>query len=110
MALTIDRTVAKPTVFGNRKVVFVKITGDSSYATPGYSLTAADVGLKKIDFLSSETGAADAGTTGVVTKYDYTNSKLQYFWGNAGSASVLPEVTDSTNLSTYVTRHLVIGR
>lgn len=110
MALTVDRTVSKQTVFGNRKVVFAKVTFDSSYPTGGESLVPSDLGLKSIDFISDQTAAADAGTTAIVTKYDYTNQKLQAFWGNAGTASVLPEVTGTTDLQTYISRHVVIGR
>ncbi len=47
-------------------------------------------------------------------RYDYTNKKLQAFWaratdGNAQSATVFPEVTDTTDVATQICRVTAIG-
>lgn len=110
MALSLSLVSGASTVVSNKKMKVYDVTFDSSYATAGESLTAADVKLKKIEQLIVHgPAAAAAGTDAVFPKYDYTNSKLQAFWGNAGTASVAPEVTSTTDLSTYICRITVIG-
>ena len=109
MALTLTKISAYTS--GNKRHRVYDVTFDSSYPTGGESLTAADVNLRKIE-QPSVPGPATAtrgGTTGVLATYDYTNSKLQAFWGNAGTASVLPEVTDTTNVATQICRITAIG-
>lgn len=107
MALTVS--VVKRNVSGNARNVIATITFDASYLTGGESLTAADLGLTTITHLSSETAAAAAGTTAVVTKYDYTNAKLQAFWTGGVVSTALAQVTSTTDLSAYVCRVRVTG-
>lgn len=109
MALTIAKVTGADTVLGNQKLKVRDITFDSSYATGGESLTAANVGLRKIYAVFGSVGTVSDGSTGIVVKYDYTNSKLVALWGNAGTASVLPEVTSTTDLSTYSVRLVFVG-
>lgn len=100
MALTLSKVDAW--VEGNKRVRVYDVTFDSSYVTAGESLTAADIGLKKITEANIHGPfKTSSGTTGVFPTYDYTNSKLICFWGNAGTASVAPEVTSTTDLSTF---------
>lgn len=109
MALTLTKISAYTS--GNKRHRVYDVTFDSSYPTGGESLTAADVNLRKIEQLivHGPATATRGGTTGVLATYDYTNSKLQAFWGNAGTASVLPEVTDTTNVATQICRITAIG-
>ena len=116
MALTLTAVANGAYVIGNKKARTYDVTFDSSYATGGESLTAANVGLKKIvQVLGTGTFTAGyGGTTGVQVAYDYTNSKLQAFWsrandGNAQNATVAPEVTSTTDLSTQKGRLTFIG-
>lgn len=111
MALSLSKVAGASYVVSNKKCKVYDVTFDSSYPTGGESLTASDVGLKKIEQLivHGPATATVGGTTGVLATYDYTNAKLQAFWGNAGTASVLPEVTDTTTLATQVCRVTVVG-
>jgi hypothetical protein len=109
MALTLTKIAAFTS--GNKRHRVYDVTFDSSYPTGGESLTASDVNLRKIEQLivHGPATATRGGTTGVLATYDYTNSKLQAFWGNAGTASVLPEVTDTTDIATQICRITAIG-
>lgn len=111
MALTLTAVANGAYVVGNKKFRTYDVTFDSSYPTGGESLTPANVGLKKIVQVIGDGTftATEGGTTGVQVSYDYTNKKLQAFWGNAGTASVAPEVTGTTNLATQVGRLTFIG-
>lgn len=109
MALTLTKIAAFTS--GNKRHRVYDVTFDSSYPTGGESLTASDVNLRKIEQLivHGPATATRGGTTGVLATYDYTNAKLQAFWGNAGTASVLPEVTDTTDIATQICRITAIG-
>lgn len=111
MALTLSKVANGSFTVGNKKVRTYDVTFDSSYATGGESLVASDVGLRKIIAVTGDGTftATEGGTTGVQVAYDYTNSKLQAFWGNAGTASVAPEVTSTTDISTQTGRLVFIG-
>jgi hypothetical protein len=104
MALT--NSVVFRTTFGNKKVVVVDTTFDSSYVTGGESLTAADLGLTKIQYVA--TGVAD---TNYVTRYDYTNSKLLAYDSDYSTSTdgPLQQVANATDLSTADVRLLVVG-
>lgn len=88
-------------VVGNRRVVEFNVTGDSSYATGGESLTAADVNLLMPEY-AGQLAATDSDkvllyvsesdSTGRYTSLDKTNDKIM-FWA-AGA-----EVAGATNLS-----------
>lgn len=110
MALTIAKVTGADYVAGNKKVRVRTVTFDSSYPTAGESLTAPDVGLKAIQqFIPHGTFRNADGTAAIEVSYDYTNSKLIAHWGNAGVASVLPEVTNTTDISAYSGRVTIVG-
>jgi hypothetical protein len=101
MALTLSR-VAPSYVVGNRRQVDVDVTFDSSNPDDGESLTPADVGLKRIEAAVIHGLFLDAGNdAGILGHYDISEQKLVPIWGNAGTASVLPEVTAATDISAY---------
>ena len=116
MALTLTKISGASFTISNKKLRVYDVTFDSSYPTGGESLTAADVGLKKIEQLivHGPATATRGGTAAVFPSYDYTNSKLQAFWsratdGNAQNATTSPEVTDTTDISTQICRITVVG-
>lgn len=86
------RTVAKA-----ERMVVTTVTFDASYATGGESLTPADLGLNRIDWLSATTD----GSFAVV--WDKANNKLKAYT-NAGA-----EVTNATSLATLAVRILAVG-
>ncbi|HZA18978.1 MAG TPA: hypothetical protein VE645_19210 [Pseudonocardiaceae bacterium] len=112
MALSVlPITGRKSYISGNRDVVMRTITFDSSYPTGGEALTPADFGLKVLDEVRPHGSfRAAANTSAIEVSYDYTNQKLIAFWGNAGTASVQPEVTNTTDLSTYSGRVTAVGQ
>lgn len=76
------------------------VTMDSSYATGGEAIDATgDLGYEKMFF--------EQGT--VILSWDKANQKVFATWGNAGSASVLPEVTSTTDLSAVTQDYLAIA-
>lgn len=97
---------------GDRQINLVTITLDSSYADDGEALTYSDLGFDQSVDAVAPLGPARStdGANAVLVSYDHTNSKLIAYWGNAGTASVLPEVTATTNLSTYSVRCLCWGQ
>jgi len=73
--MTVVVTVTKPTgiqdtVFGNKKIKIRDITFDTgTYVTGGNTVTAASVGLKRIDFVSFGTQAMTGGTSGATVNW-----------------------------------------
>lgn len=109
MAVTVAKVANADTIYGNRRIRVRTITFDSSYPDNGEPLTPADVGLRAITFVGDTIVRKSDGADAVVVTYDYTNQKLIAYWGNAGTASVLPEVTDTTSLNGYVGRFCFHG-
>lgn len=112
MALTVTQT-GRRTVFGDRRVHFFDIAFDTSYPTGGESLTAADLGLSRVDLVLCEPASAAAGATAVVVKYDRTNSKLQAYGQQPTSATTtvipLDEVDSTEDLSALLVRVMAVG-
>jgi len=91
---------------GNERGVRVDITFDASYITNGEPLTAADLGLGRINQLISDQGGL--GTDfGRVIQYDRDNGLLLAFEGN-GTAP-LREVPNATDLSDLTVRVTALG-
>ena len=80
---------------GARRHVEFNFALDNSYATGGYSITAANLGLKTIKRLTAEP------KSGYVFSYDYTNKKLIVYQGDNTNAAAAPgvEVSSTTDLS-----------
>lgn len=87
---------------GNLKAVVVDLTYDSSYPTAGEAFAPATVGLNVIVFAQLTPAIKSDTTAAVLPYYHVATGKILTFWGNAGSASVLPETTDTTSLSGYI--------
>jgi len=78
-------TVIARTVFGNKRIVIADVViGDSSstYPTAGIALTAEDLGLRTIEFLSVEKAS-------LVYKYDYTNELLLAYTAHAAPGATV---------------------
>lgn len=84
----------------SRALCFGTVTLDSSYATSGEAIDATgDVGYEKVFF--------EGGS--VALQWDKVNQKVLAFWGNAGTASLEPEVTSTTDLSAIVADYVAIA-
>lgn len=106
--------VAADTTFGNKKIRTrnVQLTAGANYTTGGESITAAAVGLRRIEQVLCDTGGRNAAGTFVIpVSYDYTNSKLQAFRydGAAVGKASLEEAAANTDLSTFTARLTFIG-
>jgi hypothetical protein len=85
------------------------VTLDNSYPTSGEDFTAADVGFTELKEVIVH-GPFRNGANAVLPVWDPATSKLFVYWGNAGTASILPEVTNTTSLASYTGRVTVRGR
>lgn len=95
MALSVTQPPTVKRVPGTRTHVVTTVSFDNSYPTGGYPFDAnAQLGLSTI-----EEGPQIQAKGGVLPEYDATNKKILIRWGNAGSASLMPEVTNGTDLS-----------
>ena len=93
-------------IHGNKKVRTrdIVLSTGANWTSTGESLTAAQVGLKKI--LKVDPALAYNGTLTFQCHYDITNSKLIAFAQNStpGAAVGQPKVTGNTDLSGYTVR------
>lgn len=98
MALTIGLTGDWMQSSGSQRATSGTITFDSSYATGGESLTAANIGLGRISFIEF-----NQGQSGYTFQYDYANSKVLVF-RSAGftpaGTNTAPTITTGTSATT----------
>ena len=107
MALTVSRVSSY--VAGNKRHRVCDVTFDSSYADNGESLTAADVGLNKVEQVVGSIARHSDGSKAIVVSYDYTNSKLLAFLGAADAADAPMDEAGAIDLSAYSARLTFIG-
>lgn len=74
MAITVGSDRMR-SVFGDRRVLALDITGDTAYPTGGYSITPALVGMTRFDAVKVQQPKT---ATRIVT-WDYANSKLMIY-------------------------------
>ena len=79
------------------------------YELEGYSYPGLSDSRKIEQVIPNGPFRKSDGSDAVVVSYDFTNVKLLAIWGNAGTASAMPEVTDTTDLSAYSGRVTFIG-
>lgn len=107
MSLVLDDNglVAIP-IAGNREMRIVDITLDTDYATPGYAITAANVGLGTIEHVITP-----GPISGYVPEWVPSTGKLQVRYGNNDAADgPLIEVPNGENgIDTLVGRFVFIG-
>lgn len=95
MSLALTAVTGAHTVWGNKRVRVYDVVASSTYPDGGESLTAADVGLKKIDqVLPSGPALSTDRETANPVSYDFVNSTLIYMEG-AASGAAIAEKTDS---------------
>ena len=103
MALTITVPDAGRTVIGNKRLVFGTLTFTGTYGTGGEDLTAGDLGLDKIDFITF--------TSDVVQLYWTSDKMLAYYGDNDNSADAeFVQVTNSDDLTSANVGFFAIGR
>lgn len=111
MALTVTKKAVY--VIGDRKEVIFDVTGDSSYLNAGAgnhgeSLTAADLGLDELTFISGGPMVKSDFTSAFHASYDVANARLQVFKAN-GTTDLTP-VANAVDLSTYTARLRAVGK
>jgi len=97
--------------FGNAFGVVAELTGDTSYATGGYGLTAKQLGLNVIENVLPQSPAG-----GKFWEYDFANKKIKIL-GLATTAegdplvytTALAEVANKSNQSESVTKIVAFG-
>lgn len=96
-------------VMGTERVVYGTLTGSSSYATGGDSITPAAFGLDYVDFIDVSF-IINSTTSGYIVEQASSSGnptsstvKLQVFGMNAaaGVGNAFTEITAATNLSTF---------
>lgn len=91
------------TVVGNKRQSVAEVTFDSSYPTGGESVTAAQLGLSKVDYALCNIIAV-GGTVDVAEAfYDKANSKIKVF------DQTPAEVANTADLSTLSVRIVAWG-
>ena len=107
MALTVSLTGDWMASSGSQRATSGTITFDSSYATGGESLTAANVGLGTISFIEF-----NQGSSGYTFAYDYSTNKVKVYhsagFTPAGTNSA-PTITTTTNATTTAPVYTVGG-
>jgi hypothetical protein len=104
MALTITRNA--PDYTSSRVHRVVTITGPSSYSTGGETLTAAMLGLSRLDALIFS-GCVSDGANGIrFVTHDLTNGKLQWF---EAEGTAVPECDNGEDQSAFTFKALAIG-
>lgn len=100
MAFTVTKTASgKSGTFGKHRFVVGTLTFDSSYATSGESLTAAELGLTRLDFIDIQ------DTVAYKIVYDKTNSKVLAYTRSSDA-----EVGSGVDISTTTTPFFAVGR
>ena len=101
--------------FGNAFGVVAELTGDTSYATGGYGLTAKQLGLNVIENVLPQSPAG-----GKFWEYDFANKKIKVLElattaetdedeGDTVYTTALAEVADKSNQSESVTKIVAFG-
>lgn len=97
--------------FGNAFGVVAELTGDTSYATGGYGLTAKQLGLNVIENVLPQSPAG-----GKFWEYDFANKKIKVLElattaeGNPlVYTTALAEVANESNQSESVTKIVAFG-
>lgn len=116
-------TVTKPSdvkgqwVVGNRKFEVRDITADTgTYSTGGFSLTAAQFGLKKFDFVlagsaaTNGTAGATANPVGITYATGGTSITVQVYESGASGAAAGEKTDAEAYAANWTIRLLAAGR
>lgn len=103
MAATVSRVPDEANVsVGPIPVTSITVTGDTSYPTGGYSITAASLGMKAI--LGMAPLGNNTAAAGFEANWNTQTGKLQFYSG------ALAEVTNATDVHTLIFTILVWGQ
>lgn len=114
-------TVAKPSgiqgcVIGNKKLRYRTITADTGdYAAGGFTVTAAQLGLKSIDIVLVDGGAATDGTDGAtaeiigITYPSKTSVKFQLYQTGTSADTPANEKGAEAYAANFTIRVAAIG-
>lgn len=93
------------------RVILSEITYDGSYAAGGYSVTAANFGLRSIKkIIPIGVAATGAAGSGFLASWDKTNAKIKvYKTGSAVSTPFLEAGTNEATLNGLIGQTLVVG-
>ena len=99
MAVAITKVTGADYVAGNKKVKVRDLVFSGNYATGGESVTAANVGLRKIQQVIPHGGVSAAGdlATAIPTYYDHGTSKFTFYEGSAAGTAL----SEKTNAEAY---------
>lgn len=91
---------------GKKRQVVTEVTLDSSYPTGGEAITAAQLGLSKVDVAICETN------TGHIAQYDKANAKIKMYYADydAVADGALIQVPNATDLSAVVVTVVAYGK
>jgi len=110
MAIAYD--IVTKGVAGNMRINVVDVTLDGSYASGGYALTAAGLGMARIFHINAEMKTGE----NLLAQYNHTSGKLEILKGastvtvTTGSGAFSELATNDTYASTSViVRLLVVG-
>lgn len=98
MAITVGADRMR-SVFGDRRVTTLDITGDNNYPTGGYAITPAQVGMTRFDVVTVQ--QPSAGTRLVV--WDYSAGKLKIL------TALSTEAANASDQSLIVTTVTFVG-
>lgn len=77
--MAVSATINDQTVWGDKRVTFTSVTFDNSYPTGGEPITAAQLGLSRVDFALCNIKAV-GGTVNVANAYfDQANMKIKIY-------------------------------
>lgn len=97
--------------WGKYAIAPFSYVGPASYVTGGETLVPNKAKLGLVELMFGGFGIATTGAaTAVWFVWNPSTLKIQAFWGNAGSASALPEVDSTTDLSDYKAQFIALGR
>lgn len=74
-----------PTVFGDMRVCFANYTVGSTYVAGGDTLTPSQYGMSQISFVCGGSVQQATAAGAVVSSWDATNQKLQFFVTSTGA-------------------------
>ena len=101
MAVAITKVTGADHVSGNKKVKVRDLVFSGNYATGGETVTAANVGLRKIDEAMVHGGVAVASdlATAIGVFYNHATSKFTFYEGSAAGTAL----AEKTNAEAYPT-------
>lgn len=109
MAVAIAQ-VERREVFGSSRILFATLTFSGSYAAGGEALLPADLGFKRLDFITF-TGVAPATalTTADVPGYNYATNKVLFYQTGTAADGPLNEKGAETYLVGCNVRIMAVG-